>query len=229
MKIAYIAASFVELALKHKHNWMNIKELPASDVQVLFETISAAGFSPKAVVPGKLKGRYLEQDGTRTGETYPINSLCPFKVINEEGDNNYCATGWLNHILSHVVSGRAEDDKSRKRLIGEIRSEIKRSVPLEPIQLTPEGDMLKEYPPSTGSNYFVDHTRDRHELSSCVGLHVYCNGWIDRIRAAKTHDAIVCRNCHLRVLFPKEVKTYGELRQALASKHIPVPMCHREA
>ena len=36
-------------------------------------------------------------------------------------------------------------------------------------------------------------------------------------------DVIVCRGCHLRVLFPKKIKTYGELRQVLASKFAQVP------
>ncbi|OGI16355.1 MAG: hypothetical protein A2Z52_01790 [Candidatus Moranbacteria bacterium RBG_19FT_COMBO_42_6] len=71
--------------------------------------------------------------------------------------------------------------------------------------------------------YFVNHARDEHNLESTVGLHEYCNGWMDRQRSTKTHDIIVCRKCHLRIPFPKEIKTYGEFRQAMADKLLPTP------
>jgi len=215
-----IASRFVDLALKHKW-WAGVK-LPSDEVQVFFEIISAAGFEPKAVVPGKLRGYYLEQDGSRTGETYPINNFCPYKVVSQEDNDHYFATGWLDYALRHAVSHKGED---RERLAEAIRREIERSVPLQPIQLTPEGDLLREYPLSVhGGRYFIDHTRDEYELSSCVGIHDNCDSWVDRARATKTHDAIICRGCHLRILFPKEIKTYGELRQALTSKFVQVPV-----
>lgn len=211
MKTTEIATSFVDLALKH--DWDEVKELPATEAQILFATVSAAGFEPTKVVPGKLVGHYRYQDGSSTGETYPINSFCPYKVISRDGDDHYHATGWLDHALYFTRRRRGTDRQER---IEAIQHEIERSVPLKPIQLTAEGDLLREYPPS--GNYFVDHTRDNRELGSCVGVHEYCNGWMDRTRATATHDAIVCRGCHLRVLFPNEIKTYGELRQALAFK-----------
>lgn len=220
--IILIAEQFVDLVLKN-NDWGQIKQLSNDEIQTFFEIVSAAGFEPKSVVPGKLKGHYLEQDGSRTSETYPINSLCPFKVISQEGDDHGFATGWLDCALHHVVSGATQKGENRQQLIEKICSEIKRSISLQPIQLTLEGDLLREYPPSLHGGYFVDHTRDTNNLGSCVGVHMYCGGWMDRNRATKTCDAITCRHCHLRVLFPKEVKTYGELRQALASTSTPVP------
>ena len=214
MKTTEIAALFVDLALKH--DWSKIKELPADEVQILFATVSAAGFEPTKVVPGKLVGHYRDQDGSSTGETYPINSTCPYKVVSRKGDDHYFATRWLDCVLR-----RARIGIDRQQLIEAIRHEIERSVPLKPIQLSADGDFLREYPPSGDS--FMDHTRDDRELGSCVGVHDYCNGWIDRTGATKMHNALVCRRCHLRVLFPKDIKTYGELRQALASKFTKVP------
>ncbi len=224
MNIVNIASRFVDLALKHER-WDEVKTLPANEVQVLFDTMVAAGFDPKKVVSGKLVGHYRDQDGSSTGETYSINSVCPFKVVSQEDDDYYFATGWLDCVLRRVVYGSIRQKEDRKKLIEAVTKEIERSVPLTPVQLTPEGDLLREYPPSTlafGLEYFVNHTRDDRELSSCVGVHEYCNGWMDRMQATKTHDAIVCRRCHLRVLFSKEVKTYGDLRQALASQQVQV-------
>lgn len=212
MKTSEIATAFVDLALKY--DWSKTKELPDAEVQVIFATVSAAGFEPTKVVPGKLVGHYRDQDGSSTGETYPINGYCPYKVISRDGDH-YHATGWLDRAIHFA---RRESDREER--IKAIQHEIERSVPLKPIQLTAEGDMLREYPPS--GDYFVDHTRDSRELSTCVGVHDFCNCWMDRTRATNTHDAIVCRGCHLRVLFPKEIKTYGQLREHMEPKFAQV-------
>jgi hypothetical protein len=225
-KTILTATQFVDLALKYPKWGEIIRDLPEAEMQTLFALVSAAGFDPKAVVQGQLKGHYRDQDGSATGETYPINHLCPFKVISkEEGKDHYFASGWLDCALRRVVFVGKRQGESREQLIEAIASEIKRSVPLEPIQLTLDGDMLSEYPPSTNGffpKYFVDHTRDNRTLNSCVGIHDYCNGWADRLRATETQDAIVCRVCHLRVLFPREIKTYGELRQFLATQRTQV-------
>jgi len=221
-----VAIRFVDLALRYKQ-WDEIQTLSEDEVQILFDTVSAAGFDPARVVPGKLRGHYRDQDGSSTGETYPINGLCPFKVVSgdEDGDH-YFATGWLDCALRRVVNGSTRQNEGREKLTEVMAEEIERSVPLEPIPLTPEGDLLREYPPGTcgyGLIYFVKHTRDESSLGSCVGVHEYCDNWMDRRRATKTHDALVCRGCHLRVLFPKEVKTYGDLRQVLASQQVQSP------
>lgn len=214
-KTIKLAESFVDLVLMHAHEHWN-----ADKVQILFDTVSAAGFKPKKIVLGKLLGHYRDQDGSSTGETYPINGLCPFKVISGEDKDDYLATGWLDSAFRRVAMSKHKQE-DREELVEVISTEIRQSVPLEPIQLTPEGDLLREYPPSPttfGLQYFVKHTTDKSDLKSCVGVHEFCNGWMDLMRVTETHNVIVCRRCHLRVLFPKEVKTYGDLRQALATK-----------
>lgn len=218
-----VASRFLDLALKHK--WNEVEEgLNADEVQVLLDLVRAAGFEAEAVVFGRMRGNYLEQDGTSTGETYPINSLCPFKVVGERGTDHYLATGWLDCALKfarRATEGMVEDSEWRQDRVCALVEVIKESVPLTPIQLTPEGDLLGEYPPSLHNGdyheYFVTHSRDEDRVSGCVGIHQYCNSWMDRNRATATHDSITCRRCHLRVLFPKEVRTYGDLRDALTS------------
>lgn len=226
MKIMDIASNFVNLILKHK-SW-NHAELSTNEMEIIFAVVAAAGFDPREIKEGKLTGKYLDQDGSSTGETYPINSFCPFRVVCQDGGDNYFATGWLDCAFRRVAYGSSRNNENPEELIQEIIKEVERSVPLEPIQLTREGEMLLEYPPSShhlaGFQYFVDHTRDDYQLSSCVGVHAYCSGWLDRMQATQSHDAIVCRRCHLRVLFPKEVVSYGDLRQSLiiTQTHVPV-------
>lgn len=225
-KVRSSATRFVDFALKHSERG-KVKNLPTDEAQTLFfDVVSAAGFDPQKVIPGRLVGHYLDQDGSRTGGTYPINGVCPFKVVDEDGDDNYFATGWLDCALWRVVSGTTRHQENREKLVDVMIEEIERSIPLEPVQLTPDGDLLLECPPhgdGFGFTYFVHHTRDKDVLDSCVGVHAFCEGWMDRGRSTRTHDVIMCRSCHLRALFPRKVKTYGELRRALKSQQARSP------
>lgn len=210
-KITEIATRFVDLAQKYGYAWSKAV-LFDDEIPTLTDIVSAAGFESPKITRGKLQGSYRDEDGP-TGEKYDINTLCPYKV-----DGDYHATGWLDAMLYRVVRGIGFGKKeNRDELIQAVAKEIARSNPLVPIQLTSDGDILTEYPPSIYSSYLIDHTTDDKELGYCVGVHAYCNGWMDRTGATKTHSAIVCRQCHLRVLFPNTVKTYGELRQALTA------------
>jgi len=180
--------------------------------KVLQELVVAAGFGPVQITQGKLRGDYKDQDGSKTGQTYPINHY-PFKVITEEGEDYYAATGWLDNAIyyaKNLLSGHAEEAAKKMHEI------IKNSIPLEPIILSKIGDELVEYPSSDyyfGYEYFLKHTRNKDMLSTSVGIHETCRSWMDKKRITKTHDAIICRGCHARFPFPKRIQTYGELRQ----------------
>lgn len=214
-----IATRFVDLALKHER-WDGITELPADEVRLLLDVVTAAGFEPKEVVPGKAVSSYLDEDGHPTGKIFPINSLCPFKVVNQEGSDHGDATGWLNLVFGYVVKGGLFDGR-RDRGIEYVAAEIERAVPLEPIQLTSHGDRLCERPPNRaglGRLYIVEHKRDSHEFSDSVGVHQHCNGRLKRRRATTAYDVIVCEGCFLRVRIPIQIKTFGKLRQFMEAQ-----------
>jgi len=209
MNTANIAAAFV--GLTQKHQWSNGGKLSPEEVSILFAAVSAAGFELSDIVVGQLRGNYSDGCGGSSEKTFAINGTCPYKVIRNDGEDHYRATGWLDSVLSLALT--KGDSQER---INAVQHEIERSVPLKPIQLTAEGDFLKENSPYR--EYLADHTREDSKLERSAGDHMYCGGCMDRKRATETHDAIVCRSCHLRVLFPKEITTYGELRRVLASK-----------
>ena len=75
---------------------------------------------------------------------------------------------------------------------------------MQPIQLTKFGETLINYPGS--------ESNDQSELYCCIGIHEEC-GWMDIHKISKTHVALTCRNCGLRVVIPKDIKTYGQLRE----------------
>lgn len=224
LQIDNVVERFVDLVLKRGQQGV-VEEWLEEDIQVILEIVSDAGFDPKTILPGELVGYYLNPDGSRTGKTFPVNSFCMLKVVDSDGGNLSFATGWLDCAFKRVVSGSQKQGESREQLIKAIADEIKRSVPMEPIRLNLEGDILCEYPPVAKAfelEYFVKHTRDHSDLCGCVGIHKNCNSWMDRHQATDTHDAILCSGCGLQVLFPKEVKTFGDLREVSNRIKIPV-------
>lgn len=184
---------------------------------VCLRLLKDAGFNVNRVEVGQLRGHYLDQDGSRTGETFAVNHSCPFKAMSGRDGDNHQATGWLDSIFN-LPWNLKRDGSTEKEIVRKIRFEMGRSIPMKPIVLTDIGDQLLEYPPDRnimGGN-LVDHTRDNKKMEFCVGVHAVCGGWVDRERITQTHDALICRSCHLRVPFPKELKTYGDLRKHLS-------------
>ncbi len=208
------ATQFFDLVLKYQ-SWHKIRHFQDEEMQVLLAVVKAAGFNAKEIKAGKITGHQWE-DGVCTA-TFIVNDLCPFKVISQEDRDHGKATEWLNDALKRVIL-ETQRHKDRREIIALITDEIEKSVPLTPIQLTPEGDILLEYPRNVVFGGFLRHSRDNDRLDSCVGIHGHCHGWMDRHNVSFTHDSISCRACYLRVTFPRETKTYGELRQALAAK-----------
>lgn len=207
-----VASHFVDLALKYKHYWVKIEELPDDEMQILLDTVSAAGFKPKAVVFKKLVGQYCDQDG----------QVCPIKVINPNDSDNYLATGWLDCLLRQVLFGANQMSDSLNKLVETVTFEIGRSIPLLPIKLTRENDFLQEPDPPLGHGhlkYLVNHTKDEDSLySSYIGRHAVCGNSLERRPGSETHSVIICNSCFLRVPFPKEIATYGKLRHSLETK-----------
>jgi hypothetical protein len=211
-QIREVATRFVDVFLKY--DWDNVGGglKQNSEVQTLFDIVDIAGFCPTSIVLGRIKGHKRDQDGSAVGTSFVLNYACPYKVIGKEDapdEENCSATVWLDDMVRRILS-RDMMEETRDQLILVVSEAIKKVIPLEPIQITPDGDFLKEYPGRGKS------TRDDDKLGWCIGVHRFCGGFVDRKRVTHTHDAIVCRNCYLRVLIPREVATYGDLRRALA-------------
>lgn len=81
---------------------------------------------------------------------------------------------------------------------------------MDPIKMTVYNETLLEYPQSTQT--------DESELyPGVLGVHDVCRGWIDLEEVSKTHWALVCRSCKLRVVVPNTLKTFRALREHLSS------------
>lgn len=219
MDISQLAAEFVGLVLRRK-SWKVVKEISDDEKRVFLAVLRAAALDAADVVQGVVKNCYRDEEGRSTDEEYIVNKYCPYKVIGKNGKDSLPAIIWLDSAFKDIEQ-KAYLGRDRAQIIESFRKVIDDSVPLASIQLTADGDMLREYPPS-GGHYDCKHYRDKDKVEGCVGVHNYCGGFMDRIGATATKNAVLCRACHLRVLFPREIKTFGELREYLTGKLRPV-------
>ena len=197
--------------ITHCHGGGNFSSLSDDEQGVLASLLGLASFGTVTVTRG---------DVHRHGVV--INKFCPFKVLTPGGRDHVFATGWLNDIvrLAHDTSQPSPEDA-----LEAVRKEIEHSQPLKPIQLTDQGDVLTEIPPSPkDGNYLVPHTGDDTKLPALrddeelrVGEHRFCGGTIYRLRATEVLDVLGCSKaiCPLGVIIPRKISTYGELREWL--------------
>ncbi len=182
--------------------------LTDDQLSLLLELVSLGGFEPVRLEQGEMKRKYNDCD-----DFYTVNRNLFYKVILEHGESEE-ATGWLETIFSKALEilswGWSEGNFYEK-----VQKEILEGIPLDPIRLTKENEFMRQYPPKS---YFSGHTRDENSIGSTAGVHTYCHGFIDMKRTSITHNALHCRACGLRVTFPVDVKTYGELRKYIAEQ-----------
>lgn len=60
-----------------------------------------------------------------------------------------------------------------------------------------------------------NHTEES-KLNDCIGVHVICGGDMHIHPVSLTHKVILCLDCQLRIVIPKEISTYADLREFLA-------------
>ncbi len=54
---------------------------------------------------------------------------------------------------------------------------------------------------------------EKDKLQPYADKHAVCGGFCHLTPISKTHQAISCVKCNLRVEFPIEIETYGQLRE----------------
>jgi hypothetical protein len=76
---------------------------------------------------------------------------------------------------------------------------------MEPIVLTEFGETMK------GTQVW-DKTDDSPIEAYHTAIHDVCNGWFSLKGISKTHNALCCDKCGLRIPIPIKIKIYGDLR-----------------
>lgn len=83
---------------------------------------------------------------------------------------------------------------------------------VEPIVMDNEGEALV---PILKAGSVAARVFDNEDLlkEPIVGCHQFCGANMLKRNVSKTHFAIFCARCSLRVTVPKTVATYGDLRE----------------
>lgn len=90
---------------------------------------------------------------------------------------------------------------------------------IEPIKLTYSGiTLVMDFTHFVG--IIPGHDDSSLSLESHIGIHELCRGFVHCIFISKTHKALHCKNCGFRIEMPKEINTYGKLRQWCADRMI---------
>lgn len=63
------------------------------------------------------------------------------------------------------------------------------------------------------NEYIVFQENTNGTIDFGLVTHGVCNGFIDFAPVSKTHQALNCRKCNLRFVFPVEIETIKELHQ----------------
>jgi hypothetical protein len=81
---------------------------------------------------------------------------------------------------------------------------------MKPIVLTEHGETLVL---DSAFGRSTKNLTDRSGLMPMLGQHGVCKGFLEIKPVSETHFAIVCNDCHLRIVVPNTVKTFGQLRR----------------
>ena len=79
---------------------------------------------------------------------------------------------------------------------------------MKKILINNEEGFIKPYPEKPSKKDEKDT-----ELFSCIGVHEFCEGWIDKTKVSKEYQALHCRRCNLRILTPLSVDTWLKLNE----------------
>jgi len=114
-----VVGKFVSLAARH--NWARKPptKLSEDELRTLKDVLTAAGFGNVSLV---------------LGSTVQLTTTCPYKVVNEQGNDQLAATGWLDIVLHHACTGLVEF-KPRGMIINEVWEDIEQAAAHQPVHL----------------------------------------------------------------------------------------------
>jgi hypothetical protein len=193
----------------------NDTELIQSDSQTLLSLLRMAGISAGSLEAVKWK------EAEECPERFPQEFAFPFLVRQETGGGvSKAATAWLDRAYKAVRKSSVDGVAAFQAVI----DLIFRIIPLDPIRITKEGDLLVDKDGGMAvkegdSGYVLEICclRDHDPLpkkGKMVGTHYLCGGPLMVRESNPEQDALCCYGCFLRITIPKGLATYGDLRKA---------------
>lgn len=181
--------------------WRTVECMSDDELRIVLMFLEVMGTNVQRIHVGRLPQCEIGQ-----GSQFPII------VLQQSGESPEVTT-WLQTVVDDILTVYAGQP------VLALRRMLSTMLPMRPIQLTLDGDMLVQRFVSSRKR----PVRATDTLLQPVGLHDCCFGKIERMRSSKEKDALLCHQCGLRVTFQncidaydgQEVATYGQLRDRL--------------
>lgn len=178
--------------------------LASEETDIVQALLKRGGFDVVTLAKDKVMGsRLISQDES---EPYLANPTSGYRAVDQFATTE--PSSWLEmfwrRTLGLVRSGKQQE------AISFLQEQFRKCRPLVPVVVNIYGDTFKEPYRQAGENRSTNGSK----ISTLV--HAYCGGWADLKTSSPSHQALLCRKCHLRLPVPTEVTTWGELRKHFA-------------
>jgi hypothetical protein len=186
--------------------------------------LQAVGFEGRLVIKGVIPRRKYE---------FSAEPVLDIRAVTSDGKDDAYVTSLLERLAITAVRLRSyvalvED------AVSTIASHLSMWRPLVRVQLNLDGECLTGFCPlpeindfdeagSMGHLYAFPNELSVMETGKIVGVHELCGGLVERYRATPERDALICKQCGLRVLIDQKVKTHGELRADIERRVLGLP------
>lgn len=87
----------------------------------------------------------------------------------------------------------------------------------KPMVIDADGEVMEATATDPSDPYYKVQSDANILQSGTIGVHRRCEGWID-LKVGTKVNAILCLKCGLRVVVPKYLKTFADLRAFLEQK-----------
>ena len=176
------------------------KRLPSPKrLKLTRQLVEAAGYEIVVFEPGNVHGRNIT--GPDESESYVANPITKLRVCSH--DDNTEPSIWLEQLtsrLSGVIRHQGREAAAEK-----LTESLSKPGPFKPVVISKFGETICE---TFSQN--LTHSGDDHSLS--LVTHMVCQCYVDLKSVSPSHNALVCRGCHMRVVIPKSLATVGDLR-----------------
>ncbi len=170
--------------------------------------VEMAGYEIVSLENGKVYGReILDVDESRSFVANPLSELRVLGIDENSEPSCYLEMLWRRAagLLKHP---------GREEALSYLNNEVTSHVgPFKPVVVSTLGEMISE---TFSQNYKHDGEETRLANSGRI-THGICRSYVDLKLISPTHNALVCRGCHMRIPIPMEVETIGQLRAHFAS------------
>ena len=224
-RVDQLAANFIALVRsKTKEEWVTFSDINQIDIGIIRDFLDVADQISDNLSIGRVRDsisiHMMDEDDLSS--TYAVNTVSPFLVCVDLSAGTYrceqeCESiRWLDVMLKTVLEHKQNIDTLIQLLVQKVIS----SQHMPPIIVNEYGEAFTEGKDIYGGSNLFSRLKDSDRIGQNLKkLNHGHHSDIGFLRGgSKTHDVLFCKECGLRVPYPTEIKTFGELRSYLRER-----------